>query len=381
MAYLATDTSPAKGDLILALGSDSEEVGSYAARLFNDAFAPLIMFSGNRGRLTGCLSGTEASFLKAVALKNDVPDKAIVLEENSTNTLENIQFTRKKVLEEGITADRVILITQAVLQRRASATAQQWWPEATILNCPPHWESGFDVLENPEIVRLARLAVGEIDRLIFYAAKGNLPKQEIPTRIFDAHKAVNDALEVIGERGQLPMGLLSAARFAAEKHKDQLRKDNRTAYINHPIEVAELLARIGKVNDLPALQAALLHDTLEDCDTTAEEISEYFGAEVLSIVQELTDDKNLPKEDRKSLEIERAPKLSPRGKQIKLADKACNLKDTNLDQPVGWPVKRKLEYLDFANAVAAGCRGCNPALEQYFDEVLKKQKAVLEGHH
>src|SRR5688572_32844604 len=106
--------------------------------------------------------------------------------------------------------------------------------------------------------------------------------------------------------------LLAAMKFAADKHRDQRRKDPvASPYINHPIVVAEVLARAG-VADIVALQAAILHDTLEDTDTTPEEIEHNFGREVLDIVLEMTDDKSLPKDVRKRLHMPRAsrPKRS-----------------------------------------------------------------------
>src|ERR1700742_4504239 len=89
-------------------------------------------------------------------------------------------------------------------------------------------------------------------------------------------------------------GILAALKFAARKHRRQRRKDSEaTPYINHPIAVAELLSRVGAITDLPTLQAAILHDTIEDTETSPEELEENFGEEVRLIVQELTDNKSL----------------------------------------------------------------------------------------
>jgi guanosine-3',5'-bis(diphosphate) 3'-pyrophosphohydrolase len=172
--------------------------------------------------------------------------------------------------------------------------------------------------------------------------------------------------------------LLRAARFAAEKHRGQRRKDSdSTPYINHPVAVAELLAGVGKVTNLAALQAALLHDTLEDTATTPGELERLFGAEVRALVEEVTDDKSLPQYERKRLQAAHAPLLSPFAKQIKIADKTCNIGDISSDQPANWPLARKREYLDWAEQVVAGCRGCNAALEARFDEVLNARRAAL----
>jgi predicted protein tyrosine phosphatase len=97
------------------------------------------------------------------------------------------------------------------------------------------------------------------------------------------------------------------------------------------------------------------------------------------LVQEVTDDKSLPKQERKRLQVERAPHKSIRAKQIKIADKTCNLQDITASEPADWPLARKLEYLDWADRVVAGCRGCNSELEQHFASVLKEARERLDG--
>ncbi len=126
------------------------------------------------------------------------------------------------------------------------------------------------------------------------------------------------------------------------------------------------------------LQAAILHDTIEDTQTTAQELDEQFGQEVRLLVEELTDDKSLPKQERKRLQIENAPRLSIRAKQIKIADKICNLGDVSLTQPVDWPLQRKRDYLEFAERVLAGCRGCSAQLEQCLEAVVNEKRKVLQ---
>jgi guanosine-3',5'-bis(diphosphate) 3'-pyrophosphohydrolase len=174
--------------------------------------------------------------------------------------------------------------------------------------------------------------------------------------------------------------LLRALRFASQKHRQQRRRDSEaTPYINHPIAVAELLVRIGKVNDLAAVQSAILHDTVEDTQTSAQELEEHFGQEVRLLVQELTDDKSLPKQERKRLQVEHASQLSAYAKQIKISDMICNMEDITETQPPSWSLQRKLEYLNWAQNVAAGCRGCNEHLEQLFTSVLKGRRDLLEA--
>lgn len=171
--------------------------------------------------------------------------------------------------------------------------------------------------------------------------------------------------------------ILKAVAFAAEKHRDQRRKGAQASpYINHPIAVAELLALVGGVSDLATLQAAVLHDTIEDTETTPDELEEVFSAEVRDLVVEVTDDKALPKQERKRLQIEHAPHLSGRAKGIKLADKICNVRDVTHDPP-DWRIERRLEYLAWAERVVAGCRGTNAYLERYFDEVLARGRELF----
>ena len=163
---------------------------------------------------------------------------------------------------------------------------------------------------------------------------------------------------------ELTTGLFGALHFAADKHRDHRRKDSEASpYINHPIQIAELIARVGGVSDLATLQAAILHDTVEDTETTFEEIEERFGSEVAGLVREVTDDKGLKSEKRKRLQVEHAPHLSPRAKHIKMADKISNIMSVTHSPPKGWSMERRLEYLDWSERVVEGCRGVNEALE------------------
>ena len=172
--------------------------------------------------------------------------------------------------------------------------------------------------------------------------------------------------------------LMDAAMFAADKHRDQKRRDARgTPYINHPIMVANLMATVGGITDIEALQAALLHDTVEDTDTTPGEIEAHFGYEVRSLVMEVTDDKSLPKAERKRLQIAHAPHLSPRAKVIKLADKIANITDMIVSPPADWPLERRQDYIAWSNKVVAGCRDQDSALEVIYDEKSAKAAELL----
>jgi GTP diphosphokinase / guanosine-3',5'-bis(diphosphate) 3'-diphosphatase len=172
--------------------------------------------------------------------------------------------------------------------------------------------------------------------------------------------------------------LLEAIRFSAEKHRNQRRKDReQTPYINHPIEVVQLLWEVGGVRDVDVLLAAILHDTVEDTDTRPEEIRERFGEQVLSFVMEVTDDKNLPKAKRKRLQIETAAHKSHGAKLIKLADKSCNVRNLVTMPPKDWSLERRQEYLLWTEKVVAGLRGTNAALEGYYDHELASGKMLL----
>ncbi len=171
--------------------------------------------------------------------------------------------------------------------------------------------------------------------------------------------------------------LFEALHLAATRHKAQQRKGaDQAPYINHLIHVTFLLIETGKENDLQLLLAAILHDILEDTITSEEDkeqlshlIKNKFGKEVLSIVLEVTDDKTLPKQERKKLQIQDAPGLSLKARKLKIADKISNLMDITNHPPKDWDIERKKEYFAWAKAVVDKIRGCNKPLEKLFDKV------------
>jgi guanosine-3',5'-bis(diphosphate) 3'-pyrophosphohydrolase len=174
--------------------------------------------------------------------------------------------------------------------------------------------------------------------------------------------------------------LLSALTFAANKHRSQRRKNvDASPYINHPIEVAALLAAEGEVTDSELLMAAILHDTVEDTETSFDEIENAFGKDVRDLVAEVTDDRSLPKQRRKELQVESAAHKSDRAKQLKIADKICNIRDIDADNPDGWELDRKLEYLRWGQSVVERCRGINPELDRLFDQAIQNARAKLHA--
>ena len=171
--------------------------------------------------------------------------------------------------------------------------------------------------------------------------------------------------------------LLDAVAFAADKHRNQRRKDAEASpYINHPIALASLLKREG-VDDVAVLCAALLHDTIEDTNTTPDELRVLFGEVITSVVLEVTDDKTIDKVERKRLQVQHAHALSDRAKLVKLADKICNVYDIVAAPPASWTLHRKREYLQWAREVVDGMRGAHPRLEAIFDEVHAKGTGAL----
>ena len=173
--------------------------------------------------------------------------------------------------------------------------------------------------------------------------------------------------------------ILRAVKFSADKHRKQRRKGvEELPYINHPIAVAETLWRVGEVRDLSVIVAGLLHDTVEDTDTTPAEIETLFGGQIRALVEEVTDNKSLEKAERKRLQIEHAPRLSKGAKQIKLADKIANIYDVAFAPPPDWQRERRVEYLSWADQVVAGLRGCNARLEENYDTVMKSARMKLD---
>jgi (p)ppGpp synthase/HD superfamily hydrolase len=167
--------------------------------------------------------------------------------------------------------------------------------------------------------------------------------------------------------------VLAAARFAAEKHAQQRRKGTGAEpYVNHVIEVAQLVSMAVAEADVGLVQAALLHDTLEDTRTTAEELIEQFGQDVAALVMEMTDDKRLPKAERKRLQIEHAPTITTRAQTIKLADKISNLRSLLTSPPVDWDYERKRQYFEWARQVVDALSAPNRVLLDEFERVYER---------
>lgn len=168
--------------------------------------------------------------------------------------------------------------------------------------------------------------------------------------------------------------VLRAAAFAARKHSEQRRKNVAASpYINHPIALAEILAEEGGVSDPVVIVAALLHDTIEDTETSYQELKGEFGETVAEIVAEVTDTKWLGKSTRKKLQVSKARRASKGAKLVKLADKIANLRDMIGSPPADWSIDRRREYFDWAKRVVDQLRGASPKLERRFDQVYRRR--------
>jgi len=171
--------------------------------------------------------------------------------------------------------------------------------------------------------------------------------------------------------------VIRAAQFAAVKHSAQRRKGQvAEPYVNHVLEVAHLVAEAGL--DADVVSAALLHDTVEDTDTSAAELEAAFGPLVTSLVLELTDDKSLLKAERKRLQVERAPHKSAGAQAIKAADKISNLRGILASPPAAWSEQQKREYFDFAHAVVAGLGHAPESLRAEFEAVYHRFPGTVE---
>jgi len=173
--------------------------------------------------------------------------------------------------------------------------------------------------------------------------------------------------------------ILAAAGFAARVHAGQKRKGLAgEPYVNHLIEVAELIA--GSTDELDAnlVMAGLLHDTIEDSGVTAHELEQRFGADVAGLVVEATDDKSLPKETRKALQVETAPRKSPRAQILKLADKISNLRSLRDSPPADWSRGRRRQYCEWANRVVSGFTARNSRLQTEFERVYAELMRATE---
>lgn len=178
------------------------------------------------------------------------------------------------------------------------------------------------------------------------------------------------------KRPDLPL-YFNALDFAAYKHRFQKRKGAKgIPYINHPIAVANLILSSIRDPSPDLVIAAILHDTLEDTDTTTEEIESAYGKKVLEIVQEVSDDMKLPSRKRKQLQVDHAASLSPEARAIKIADKTCNIRDV-LITPYLWPRKQKIYYVNWTIQVIRQICDSHPPLKEEFEKIVRRAEEKL----
>lgn len=172
--------------------------------------------------------------------------------------------------------------------------------------------------------------------------------------------------------------VFKAANFAAQRHAGQRRKGAAgEPYINHLLEVAWLLVEESGGEDVELVVAGLLHDVVEDTETTREEVAREFGEDVAGLVMEVTDDKRLPKQARKDLQVQTAPHKTPRAQKLKAADKISNLRSLLLSPPASWDLARQVEYVAWSKRVIDGCS----ALDGYLKEEFYRTHAACAARY
>ncbi len=169
-----------------------------------------------------------------------------------------------------------------------------------------------------------------------------------------------------------------AAELAARRHNGMARKGRGSEpYINHLAEVANLLAEVTDGADAELVAAGWLHDTIEDTETTREELAQKFSARVADLVVECTDDMSLPKAERRRKQIVDAPHKSASAKLIKIADKISNTLARIVPQPSEHERDDLADYVAWAEKVVTGCRGVNAPLDRKFNEAARLARSTL----
>ena len=194
--YLCLNQQPRKADVIVGFGNFNEDIPRRAAELYLQGYAPKILFTGGLGRNTvGLLPESEAARFARVAMACSVPEDAIIKEDKSTNTAENIIFTRKLLEDLNVPHDHILGVHQPFMERRITAAMGVYWPEQQFsvtspqVTIPQYLEAARaqGVTENASI----SVIVGDFQRMKLYADKGWQIPQEIPQTAWDAfHRLV-----------------------------------------------------------------------------------------------------------------------------------------------------------------------------------------------
>jgi uncharacterized SAM-binding protein YcdF (DUF218 family) len=178
-----------KADLILALGSNDLRVADWAAEVYLQGWAPRLMFSGNVGALTrGKFAKSEAETFAEIAIQKGVPPEAILIEPESTNTGENIAFSRHLLTRQGLDPESIIVVQKPYMERRAYATFMNFWPgKRLIVTSPPIRFAEYFTAELPKDL-VINIMVGDLQRIRDYPAKGFQIAQEIPDEVWQAYE-------------------------------------------------------------------------------------------------------------------------------------------------------------------------------------------------
>jgi len=178
-----------KADLILALGSNDLRVAEHAANLYLQGWAPRLMFSGNVGALTrGQFAKSEAETFAEIAVEKGVPREAILIEPESTNTGENVAFSRRVLARHGLDPEKIILVQKPYMERRAYATFVNFWPgKRVIVSSPPIPFADYPTAHLPKDLVIS-IMVGDLQRIRDYPAKGFQIAQEIPEEVWQAYE-------------------------------------------------------------------------------------------------------------------------------------------------------------------------------------------------
>jgi (p)ppGpp synthase/HD superfamily hydrolase len=172
--------------------------------------------------------------------------------------------------------------------------------------------------------------------------------------------------------------ILSALQFTVQKNLRKMNGDtDEGTVLSGRIVVTEILHRIGRVDDITTLTAAILHQVFDSSASVKKELDVYFGPDVRMLVQELAGNTHLTEMERKQDVLDRAPFFSVRAKQIAIAEKIHKLQDLEKSHAEGWSLEEMHGYLTWIAQIVEACRGVNPYLEEHFDELFAEQSQKI----
>ncbi len=178
-----------KSDCILVLGSHDTRVAERGAELWLQGWAPLLIFSGGLGRLTNEIwSETEAGLFASIAMKKGVPQNAILIEDRSTNTGENIIFTQTLLKKKNLNPQSFIVVQKPYMERRSYATFKKHWPQKTLCVTSAQISLKEYPTEEIPLTKVINIMVGDLQRIKVYGEKGFQLHQEIPADVWDAYE-------------------------------------------------------------------------------------------------------------------------------------------------------------------------------------------------